>query len=82
MTARKKIVFTLIVFASIILFLFLLGQGLSSKKLSQLINSNSLIGEKAPSFSLMTPGNTKISLSDYEEKIVILNFLESKLYRM
>ena len=74
MATRKKIVFTLIVFASIILFLFLLGQGLSSKTLSQLINSNSLIGKKAPSFSLMTPGNTRISLSDYEEKIVILNF--------
>ena len=74
MTARKKIVFTLIVFTSIILFLFLLGKGLSAKELSQLITSNSLIGQKAPPFSLMTPEKTKIPLSNYEEKIVILNF--------
>ena len=74
MTARKKIVFTLIVFASIILFLSLLGSGLSTKELPRLITSNSLIGEKAPSFSLITTGKTKISLSNYEQKIVILNF--------
>ena len=74
MTTTKKIVFTLLVLISIILFLSLLGSGLSTKELPRLITSNSLIGEKAPSFSLITPGKTKVSLSNYEQKIVILNF--------
>ena len=74
MTARNKIISTLIVLVSITLFLFLLGKGLSAKELSQLTTSNSLIGEKAPSFSLMTLGKTKIPLSNYEGKIIILNF--------